>query len=103
MKIPILPCANEEYVILEKPQFDALMRSRTDEVFPADFVNRLFDSENKLRVWREYRGFSAQDLAQAAGISQAYLSEIETGKKEGSLKVWQRLSAVLDADLELLV
>lgn len=76
---------------MEKSRFDALILSRTDEVFPADFVNRLFDSKNKLRVWREYRGFSAQDLAQATGISQAYLSEIETGK------------VALDADLELLV
>ena len=98
-----LTLGNEEYVILEKSQFDALILPKTDEIFPSDFVNKLFDSENKLRVWREYRGFSAQDLAQAAGISQAYLSEIETGKKEGSLKVWKRLSAALDADLELLV
>ncbi|MFC0035865.1 hypothetical protein [Cardiobacterium valvarum] len=36
-------------------------------------------------------------------MSQAYLSEIETGKKEDSLKVWKHLSAALDADLELLV
>lgn len=53
MKESTSPCGNNEYVILEKSRFDALILSRTDEAFPADFVNRLFGSENKLLVWRE--------------------------------------------------
>lgn len=94
---------NKEYVVLEKAQFDALVLPNADETFPSDFVNKLFESENKLKVWREYRGFSSQELAHAVGISQAYLSEIENGKKEGALRIWKKLAHALNADLELLV
>lgn len=45
-----LTLGNEEYVILEKSQFDALILLKTNKFFPSDFVNRLFDSENELRV-----------------------------------------------------
>lgn len=60
-------------------------------------------SPYKLKIWREYRGLTTQELADAVGILQAYLSKIENGNKEGSLKVWKSLSLKLNADLELLV
>lgn len=98
-----LTLGNTQYVVLEKTKFDELILPKTDEIFPSDFVDRLFDGGSRLKAWREYRALTMQELAEAAEISQAYLSEIETGKKEGSLKVWKRLSAALNADLELLV
>ena len=39
-----------------------------------------------IRVLRTERGMERKDLAEAAGLSYAYLSEIETGKKRGSSK-----------------
>lgn len=38
-----LTLGNAEYVVLEKAEFDALALSKTDEIFPSDFVNKLFD------------------------------------------------------------
>ena len=52
-----------------------------DERFPADFVNKLLDSDNRIGVWRGYRGLTMSALAEAAGFSQSYLSDIENGKK----------------------
>ena len=40
------------------------------------------------------------ELAEAAGISQPYLSEIEVGKKTGSVDVLRRICKVLRIDLE---
>lgn len=74
-----------------------------DEMIPADIVNRLLDSESPVRVWRDHRKLSAQALAERAGISAAYLSEIERGHKEGSVAVLKRLAEALSVDLDDLV
>jgi DNA-binding XRE family transcriptional regulator len=74
-----------------------------DEMVPADVVKRLLGGENPIRVWREYRGLSARDLAFRADLSAAYVSEIETGKKDGSISAVKRIAAVLDVDIDDLV
>lgn len=74
-----------------------------DERVPGQFVDRLIDGENPVRVWRDFRGLSAKDLAAEAGISAAYLSEIETGKKEGSLSVLKAIAKILRVDLDDLI
>ena len=55
-----------------------------DEMVPAEIANRLLAGENPVKVWRTHRGLKARELAELAGISAPYLSEIEGGKKEGS-------------------
>ncbi|NKN39477.1 helix-turn-helix transcriptional regulator [Agrobacterium sp. a22-2] len=52
---------------------------------------------------RTYRGMTVSELAAAAGISQPYLSEIESGKKTGSVDVLKRIATVLRVDLDDLV
>lgn len=74
-----------------------------DERFPADFVNKLLDSNNRIGVWREYRGLTMSALAEAAGFSQSYLSDIENGKKDGSVKVLKRIAQALNTDVDLIV
>ena len=43
------------------------------------------------------------DLAKQAGISRPYLTEIETGKKEGSIRAIKALAEALDIDIGLLI
>ena len=74
-----------------------------DELLPADVVTRLLDGENKVRVWRRHRGMSARDLATTAGLSAPYISEIESGKKEGSISVMKKIAEALKVDLDDLV
>lgn len=71
-----------------------------DEAVPAEFVYRMLDGENPVRVWRDFRALSAKDLAASAGISATYLSEIESGKKEGSLSALRKIAKALKVDLE---
>lgn len=74
-----------------------------DEMLPADVVGRLLDGENKVRVWRTHRGMSARDLAAAADLSAPYVSEIESGKKEGSISAMKKIAEALKVDLDDLV
>lgn len=73
------------------------------EWVPSEIVDRLLDGENRVRVWREYRGLTAADLAAKAGISPAYLSELETGKKTGTVETLRKLADVLKLDIDDLV
>lgn len=73
------------------------------ERIPAAVVDRLAEGEAPVRVRREYRGLSLRGLAEKAGISAAMLSEIENGKKEGSVHSLAVLARALGVDLDDLV
>lgn len=74
-----------------------------EELVPAPVVERLIGGDNPITVWREHRGMTISALAEKAGLSQSYLSQIESGKREGRVSVLQRLARVLSVDLEDLV
>jgi transcriptional regulator with XRE-family HTH domain len=67
---------------------------------PATVAHRIADGENPVRVWREYRGMKAIELARAAGMSAPYLSEIETGKKDGTFRTMAAIARVLSVSLD---
>lgn len=83
----------------------ALMRAaRVDEErFPHALVKELINSHLPLPVWRKYRGFSQQELAEMSGVSQAYITQIESGKKEGSVRTLRKLAGALSISLDDLV
>ena len=73
------------------------------EKVPHDLVKRLVAGEHPVRVWREHRGLTAAALAERAGLSQGYVSQIETGRRDGTLKTMAALGRALDVDLDDLV
>lgn len=92
---------NTDYIVIEKKLFNEL--TANDECFPASFVDKLMDSDHKIRVWREYRNLTTTELAQRVGVSQSYISDIENGKKDGSIKVIKAIADALDADIETII
>jgi ribosome-binding protein aMBF1 (putative translation factor) len=112
--------AKDDNVILRRSEYDALMRRIEDledghivertrseknrRYMPVDVVKRLVSGEeSKVRVWREHRGLTLRALAQKAEIAPAYLSEIETRKKPGSVKAVAALARTLDVQIEALI
>lgn len=74
-----------------------------DELVPEPFASRLLDGENPVRVWRELRGLTPRDLAESAGISPAFLSQIESGRRQGKLATLKALATALRVSLDDLV
>lgn len=70
---------------------------------PGDVVARIVGGENPIRVWRQHRGLKLIELAERAGLSHAYLSQLETGKREGSLRAIAAIAWALDVDFDALV
>lgn len=74
-----------------------------EETWPHELIAELINTDSRIRTYRNYRGLTASELAASAGISQPYLSEIEAGKKTGSVDVLARIAKALRVDLDDLV
>ena len=73
------------------------------EAIPHEMMRRLIEDESPIRVWREHRGLTQTLLAEQAGIDKTYLSQLESGRKSGSVAVLRRLARVLSVDIDDLV
>ncbi len=104
----------ETYVLVPEDEYEDLIDSIAaenimariragEETWPAELVYELWETDSRIRTYRNYRKMSVSDLAAAAGISQPYLSEIERGKKTGSVDVLKRIAAALKVDLDDIV
>jgi predicted transcriptional regulator len=55
----------------------------------------MIDGENTLRVWRDHRGMCSKEWAEATGLAAPYISQLETGKREGIIETFKKLAAAL--------
>ena len=112
--------AGEQYAIVPRAEYD-MLRSAADEdaldaailrraledpgeeVVPFELAERIADGAHPVRVWRDYRGMKAADLAAAAGVAASYLSDIENGKKPGSVKALKRIAGALGLTVDDLI
>jgi DNA-binding XRE family transcriptional regulator len=114
--------AGEELVVLPRSDYEALLSAAQDaadaetvrefrrklaageeELLPSEFVDRILAGESPIRVWREHRGLTSAALASKAGIGQGFLSQIETGKREGTIETLKKIAEALNVTLDDLV
>ncbi len=70
--------------------------------YPSAVAHAIADRAPALRAWREYRGMTSQALADSAGVSRPYISQIETGRRTGTLATLQRLAQALAIPVQAL-
>lgn len=74
-----------------------------EEFIPSEIANRLIAGESPVKVWREYRGLSARSLSEQAGISPSYLSQMETGKRDGAISTYKNIAKALNVSVDDLI
>ena len=74
----------------------------SDELIPLEITERRLHGEPALRIWREHRKLTQEQLAKKARVSRALIAAIETKRKTGSVSTWKKLGAALDVGWELL-
>lgn len=115
--------SGEQMVVLSKEEFDLMAANQFDEdaetlriyresmtaiergediALPEVIWDRLEARENPVRVLRKFRSMTQKELAEAAGISQSYLSEIERGAREGTLSTIKAIAKALAVPLTVL-
>lgn len=108
-----------EYVVLSWADYQALLEAAEDaidgalldafrknlasgeeEAIPASIVDALLAGANPIKVWREYRGLTQDELAARASISKAYMCQIETGKRDGAIKTLRAIATALGVTVD---
>jgi DNA-binding XRE family transcriptional regulator len=84
-------------------EFHEAYKAGREFLIPAEIVRRELEGESAAKVWREHRGLTQQELADRAGISKPYLSQIESGKRQGTVETLAAIARALDVPLDLLV
>jgi DNA-binding XRE family transcriptional regulator len=72
-------------------------------VLPKAVADRLARGDSPVRVIREWREMIQGELAVAVGISQNYLSEIETGRRKGPAELQKKFARALGVPIDLLI
>ena len=80
-----------------------MLKEGREVVLPKTVADRLANGENAVRVVREWRGMIQGELATAVGISQNYLSEIETGRRKGPAELQKKFARALAVPVDLLI
>ena len=101
MGYDIIHVAGKPHFLIPVHEFTTLQSS---EDLPQDVLEELsLGKESAIKIIRKHRGMTQGDLAAAAEISRPYLTEIETGKKDGSIRALKSIAAALNVSLEILV
>jgi DNA-binding XRE family transcriptional regulator len=79
------------------------LKEGSEVVLPKAVADRLANGDNPVRVIREWRDMIQGELAVAVGISQNYLSEIETGRRKGPAELQKKFAGALGVPVDLLI
>jgi len=104
MKYDLLHIQGQPYVLVPLHDYRTLTSSGAqDDNLPPDILDALAAGQDSpIKILRKYRGYTQVELAKKSGISRPYLTEMETGKKDGSLRALKNLAAVLGVSVNLL-
>ncbi|HBR68818.1 MAG TPA: XRE family transcriptional regulator [Rhodospirillaceae bacterium] len=103
MKYDLLHIQGKPYVLVPLHDYRNLTNAQDDDSLPEEILDRLTaHTENPVKILRKHRGLTQADLAKEAGISRPYLTEIETGKKDGSIRAMKSLAKVLGVNVGML-
>lgn len=113
----IRTASGEELVVLTRTDYDALLdalaeaeedaadvalydarkaASEGGERLPPEITAALRGGARLLEALRDRRGMTQARLAEATGLAQGYLSDIERGRRTGTAETLGRIAAALD-------
>lgn len=97
----------EETEMMEDIQdYDAIkeaIHTGNEELLPANLIFGLAEGENPLKTWREFRGLTQHQLADRAGVSVPFISQLEAGKRKSSVGVLVKFATILKVDVNDLI
>lgn len=101
------------YVTIPAEEYEDLIDGRDAEAamravaagalptIPDEAMDAYLEAATPLAFWRRHRGITQVALAEAAGISQAYLAQLEGGARQSAeIGIYQRLARRLGVRIE---
>jgi len=74
-----------------------------DEKFPSAVARRLASGESPLKVFREWRELTQNELGRLAGIAPQYLSQLERGNRNMGQDTARKLAPLLSVSIQVLL
>jgi hypothetical protein len=118
MTVQIIKAPNgDDLVVLPKRDYDQLIRAAEEaaedaadvaaydaamadpasrDPMPAAVSGHMLKGASLVKALRLWRGFSQAEVAEAAGLSQGFLSDLEARKRSRTNEVSRRLAKALD-------
>lgn len=102
MDYDIIHIAGKPHVLVPLHDYTQMKNGGANDL-PDDILQKIaVGTQSPIKIIRKYRGLTQDELAAAAGLSRPYLTEIETGRKEGSIRSLKSIAKALDVPLERL-
>ena len=70
---------------------------------PVEVIEAKLDGAHPIKAWRDYRGWTQLYLSSKSGVGRDLIAQIETRRKNGSVKTLYRLSRALKLPIEALL
>lgn len=103
MDYDIIHIAGKPHVLVPLHDFTIMKNGNGNDILPDEVLQKLAMAEQSpIKIIRKYRGMTQDDLAVASGLSRPYLTELETGRKDGSIKSLKSIAKALGVPLERL-
>ncbi len=81
----------------------AHLDSGADRLLPAEVSASLLRGVRLVAALRKWRGMKQIELAEQAGLSQSYLSDLESGRRKGAPESLRAIAKALDVPANWLV
>ena len=107
MKHDLLHIQGKPYVLVPLHEYRMLVEgnnvSDSDNLPPEVLDTLSARQESPVKILRKFRNLTQQELADAAGLSRPYLTEIEKMRKPGSIKALKAIAGALALDARYLL
>lgn len=115
--------SGEELVIVPRAEYEALVRAADEAAedaadvavydarkndpdgatrLPAELSMSILQGDNRVKAMRKWRGLTQAQLAEATGLGQGYLSDLEKGRRALSAKAAEKLAHAFDSPVSWL-
>jgi ribosome-binding protein aMBF1 (putative translation factor) len=114
-EVAILPRKEYEALVAKAAETDEdagtarlVARARRDvaegaPLIPMDVAERIAAGEHPIRVVREWRDMTQMELSYRTNIGQGYISDLESGRRNGTVAALRVIAEVLRVPLDILV
>ena len=114
-EVAILPRKDYETLVAKAEEADEdlgssrlVVRARKEiaagiPLIPKEAIARIAEGENALRVLREWRGRTQLYISHKTNLGQGYISELESGRRKGTIAALKKIADALKVPLDLIV
>ncbi len=116
-----LKIKNDDFVVINKIDFEKLLKrldnletlfANTDiskkqnitynneETFPQSLIDKFESNESMIKIFRNYRNMTQNELCKKSGVSISYLRKLEAGHHNCSIDILKKIAKALKVDVD---